>query len=89
MLRHDHYVIYFRVAKDKMVRSCCAIDCTTREVKETKEAGVQFYRIPQGPEKRMLWINAIRRKDWTPSSYSVICSKHFIGGSPRSFVGHQ
>ena len=31
----------------KMVRSCCAVDCTTRNVKETREAGIHFYRIPQ------------------------------------------
>ena len=63
-----------------MVRSCCAIGCTVRDGKETKEAGIQFYRIPQDETKRMLWVNAIRRKDWQPSASTVICSQHFVGG---------
>ena len=63
-----------------MVRSCCAIGCTARDIKETREAGVQFYRIPQNETKRVLWVNAIHRKDWQPSASTVICSQHFVGG---------
>ena len=63
-----------------MVRSCCAIGCTARDVKETREAGVQFYRITQNETKRTLWVNAIRRKDWQPSASTVLCSQHFAGG---------
>ena len=63
-----------------MVRSCCAVGCTARDVKETREAGVQFYRIPQSVTKRVMWVNAISRKDWQPSASTVICSQHFVGG---------
>ena len=76
--------VHYRFVKlssfEIMVRSCCAIGCTARDVKETREAGVQFYRIPQKQNKRTLWINAICRKDWQPSASTVICSQHFAGG---------
>lgn len=62
---------------ETMVRSCCDIGCTARDVKETRETGVQ---IPQNASKQMLWVNAIRRKDWQPSASTVICSQHFVGG---------
>ena len=47
-----------------MVRSCCAYNCTARDVKETREAGVKFYRIPQNEAKRKRWLNAVNRKDF-------------------------
>ena len=60
-----------------MVRSCCAIGCTARDVKEAREAGIQFNRIPQ---EKIMWVNAIRRKYFQPSASTVICSQHFVGG---------
>ena len=42
-----------------MVCSCCAHNCTARDVKETREAGVTFYIIPQNKAKRELWLNAV------------------------------
>ena len=30
----------------EMICSCCAIDCITRNVKETREAAIHFYGIP-------------------------------------------
>ena len=63
-----------------MVRSCCAYNCTTRDVKETREAGITFYRIPQNKAKWELWLNAIKRKDFCPSASTVLCSQHFVGG---------
>ena len=63
-----------------MVNSCCAHNCTARDVKETREAGIKFYRIPAKEPKRTLWLNAIARKDFNPKSHTVICSQHFVGG---------
>ena len=63
-----------------MVRSCCAYNCTARDVKETREAGIKFYRIPQDEAKRRLWLNAINRRDFHPTPDTVICSQHFVGG---------
>ena len=65
-----------------MVRSCCAKLCRNRDTKETREKGLHFYRIPQDPEKRQLWLAAIL--DPGPNSY--ICSAHFVGGK---FMAHS
>ncbi len=47
------------------------------------QKGSSHYAIPREPEdRRQAFIAAIsvgRDKDWQPSKYSVICSKHFIG----------
>ena len=64
----------------EMVNSCCAHNCTTRDVKETREAVIKFYRIPVKEPKRTLWLNAIARKDFNPKPHTVICSQHFVGG---------
>ena len=63
-----------------MVNSCCAHNCTARDVKETRKAGIKFYRIPVKEPKRTLWLNAIARKDFNPKPHTVICSQHFVGG---------
>jgi len=34
-------------------------------------------RFPKDPELRQKWINAVRRKDYVPSSTAVLCSAHF------------
>ena len=70
-----------RVLQVDMVHSCCAYNCTARDNKTTREVGVHFYRIPQNKAKRTLWVNAINRKGFNPSSSTVICSQHFVGGS--------
>ena len=62
------------------MNSCCAHNCTARDVKETREAGISFYRIPVKEPKRTLWLNAIGRKDFNPKPHTVICSQHFVGG---------
>ena len=54
-----------------------------RDVKETREAGIKFYRIPQSEAKRRLWLNAINRKDFHPTTDTVICSQHFVGSVCR------
>lgn len=60
-----------------MVKSCCAVGCSHRFF---KGCGLKFYRFPTDPERRLRWIAAVDRKNWTPSEYSWICSAHFIRG---------
>ena len=81
-IRPRAYIIYgvARVLQVDMVRSCCAYNCTARDNKITREVGVHFYRIPQNKAKRTLWLNAINRKGFNPSSSTVTCSQHFVGG---------
>ena len=60
-----------------MPASCCVIDCTNRFI---SASGVHFFRFPEHDPKRTAWINAIRRKNWTPSESSRVCSVHFLSG---------
>ena len=57
-----------KYASAAMVNSCCAHNCTTRDTKETREAGITFYRIPAKEPKRTLWLNAIGRKKLQPEA---------------------
>ena len=91
MWRHWLHHNHFRMAKSgfsacstTMVYSCCAFNCTTRDSKENREAGITFYRIPLTEPKRTLWLNAIKRVNFEPKQHSVICSKHFVGGMSTS-----
>ena len=63
-----------------MVRSCAASGCTNRDTKENRIKGIAFYRIPLKKDKRSKWLNALKRKDYNPSSSAAICSTHFVGG---------
>ena len=63
-----------------MVRSCCAFGCTARDTQESRKKGILFYRIPHNEEKRLLWLTAIRRKNFDPPPDGAICSQHFVGG---------
>ena len=60
-----------------MVKSCCAIGCSNRSI---KDSAVSFYRFPSNEGRRALWISAVKRKNWQPSDYSWLCSVHFVGG---------
>ncbi|CAH1993829.1 unnamed protein product [Acanthoscelides obtectus] len=61
----------------KMVESCSAVNCCNRRRKDVK---MKFERIPTDPNMRKLWLHAIRRENFTPSTTTVICKKHFTSG---------
>ncbi|XP_033764275.1 uncharacterized protein LOC117345315 [Pecten maximus] len=60
-----------------MPTSCCVIDCTSRGDARTK---LSFYRFPKKPERKRLWLAALKRKDWTPNDSHRVCGRHFING---------
>ena len=69
---------------DAMPDSCCAVGCSNVRGKGER---LSFYRIPFGTSqessrRRLLWVNAIRRKGWTEEMIdnARICSAHFISG---------
>ncbi|XP_014275423.1 THAP domain-containing protein 1 [Halyomorpha halys] len=64
--------------------SCSAFGCTKR----TGRDKVRFHRIPVDPKLRALWIKAINRKDWTPTTNCRICSDHFLP-SDFNFTYHS
>ncbi|XP_068183247.1 zinc finger protein 182-like isoform X2 [Antennarius striatus] len=64
--------------------SCCVVGCLNRHG-TTKT--LHFYRIPSlrsplDAERRRLWLEAIKRTDWTAEKIrnSRLCSAHFISG---------
>ena len=67
-----------------MVRSCSAFGCTNRDTQRNRQKGIVFYRIPTKKEKRVLWLAAMRRKNFDPPDGAVVCSQHFIGGIPHT-----
>jgi len=67
-----------------MPRSCSAYECNNADTTEARESGLRFYRIPVEPERRRVWLNALRRKDFDPKPDACICSKHFISGKEGS-----
>jgi hypothetical protein len=38
---------------------------------------MSFHLFPKDAEFRKKWIQAVRRQNWTPSQYDVLCSDHF------------
>uniref|UniRef100_A0A3B5MKN2 THAP-type domain-containing protein n=1 Tax=Xiphophorus couchianus TaxID=32473 RepID=A0A3B5MKN2_9TELE len=55
---------------------CVAVGCCNRSDRKD----LSFYRFPKDPERRTLWVQAVCRRNWNPTDYSRICSKHFISG---------
>ena len=61
-------------ANDKMVKRCVAAGCSN-----TNADGVSLYKFPRVEILRSQWIKQVQslRAEWTATSYSVLCSKHF------------
>ena len=59
-----------------MPKNYCVVGCSNVFI---KGCGLQFYHFPVG-DGRKQWIAAIGRKDWTPTEYLLVCSKHFVTG---------
>ncbi|XP_054269382.1 THAP domain-containing protein 1-like [Macrosteles quadrilineatus] len=58
-----------------MVVSCSAFNCTNRAQKGT---GISFHKFPHhDPDLLKKWVLSMKRKKFTPSKYSRLCSKHF------------
>jgi hypothetical protein len=59
-----------------------------------REDGMKFFRFPiKNKEQRENWIKAVSRKskenkNWIPSKTAVVCSKHFVAGSPNPTRTH-
>ncbi|XP_015928050.1 THAP domain-containing protein 1 [Parasteatoda tepidariorum] len=58
-----------------MVNSCSAVGCKN---KNTKGTNITFHRFPLNNQHLLkLWLYQIKRGNWEPSKYSVLCSEHF------------
>ncbi|CAH1954425.1 unnamed protein product [Acanthoscelides obtectus] len=56
-----------------MVESCSAVNCCNRRRKDVK---MKLQRIPRDPNMRKLWLHAIRRENFTPSTTTPISRKN-------------
>ncbi|XP_055012317.1 uncharacterized protein LOC129409755 isoform X2 [Boleophthalmus pectinirostris] len=65
--------------------SCCVLGCENWR-NNTCDSKLKFYRIPADTPsqktRRQLWLNAIRRSNWTETivNNAHVCSAHFISG---------
>ena len=41
---------------------------------------VTLHKLPKQGSIRGAWIRAISRKNWKPTSYTRVCSDHFVNG---------
>lgn len=68
-----------------VVNKCCVPQCTSnydeKRTKGTEAASrveyVSIFQFPRDEELRRKWANKIPRKNWVPTKYSAVCSKHF------------
>lgn len=62
-----------------MPRKCCVPKCNSNyaSVLKSQESYVSVFLFPKNEICRQKWINAVHRKNWTPSKNSAVCSKHF------------
>lgn len=52
---------------------CCADNCDS-----SSESDIKFFKFPlYNPRKLKRWLQSMRREDWAPSRFSVLCIRHF------------
>ena len=62
-----------------MPNACAAPNCYVGYEKISDEnKKVSRFHFPLDIDLRTRWINAVPRKDWSPSKNSVLCEKHFL-----------
>ena len=56
--------------------NCCVPLCSSAKGRKSG-VGVSFHELPSDTQLREEWLKRISRDDFTPSDFSVVCSKHF------------
>ena len=54
--------------------TCCVPGCYSNS---KQEKHLSFYMIPKDKILQTKWLNAIKRKDFTPGKHHRMCSLHF------------
>ena len=66
-----------------MVKTCVIVNCRTGYKKRQHKVSYIPEKFPvfcfplKNQELNKKWITFVNRKDWTPTQYGGICSKHF------------
>ena len=58
-----------------MPNKCCAVGCQSGYYE--KDAAISFHKFPKDLDLCNTWLQAIDRKNFTPTSNTRLCSKHF------------
>ena len=61
--------------KSKSGTQCVAFGCNNRR---GEDDNISFHSFPSDNDLRSKWINALKRKNFTPSKHSRLCSCHFL-----------
>ncbi|KAK0143601.1 THAP domain-containing protein 6 [Merluccius polli] len=56
---------------------CSACSCSNERTVENRNRGITFHKFPKDKDVRKKWEVALRRKGFTASDYSIVCSEHF------------
>ncbi|XP_040572925.1 uncharacterized protein [Lepeophtheirus salmonis] len=60
--------------------SCSAVHCNNRSStlkKSPDSLPMKMFNFPKDIHRRKLWINAMKRSNWTPTDNSRVCQVHF------------
>lgn len=69
----------------EMPQTCVAFGCSLRS--GTNELSlVKFYRFHKSLERKNRWVQAVKRRDWNPTTHSRVCSKHFVTNKQKKIV---
>ena len=69
---HNLYRFYSQVRRSK--NCCVAFGCSNSP---TNHPELSYHTFPKNEVRKEKWISAVKRKGWTPSNSSVLCSAHF------------
>ncbi|XP_045105021.1 52 kDa repressor of the inhibitor of the protein kinase-like isoform X3 [Portunus trituberculatus] len=61
------------MAGKQMPRSCCVPGCKANYSSSDASA----FHFPKDEARRLQWVKAIHREDFTPNQNSVVCARHF------------
>ncbi|XP_033469498.1 THAP domain-containing protein 6-like [Epinephelus lanceolatus] len=56
---------------------CAAYGCNNRRNNDTRSRGITFHKFPKDEKLRSQWEVVLRRKGFTATESSKLCSKHF------------
>ena len=56
--------------------SHCSVPLCKNHSQKTKETGISYHRLPNGPLKS-IWLRNIRRENPCPRTLTFVCSAHF------------
>lgn len=66
-----------------MPNKCCIPGCRTNYTSAGCDGRRSVFQFPSNPARRSLWVENIKRKNFTPTPSSVVCVDHF---SKNSFI---